>query len=54
LTDYRFLKDERARLVEEGKRLYFAALAKLGLEADNQSPNNAPPTKDQSAGGGVG
>jgi len=47
-------KDERARLVEEGKRLYFTALAKLGLEADNQSTNDTPPTKNQSAGGGVG
>ena len=47
-------KDERARLVEEGKRLYFEALAKLGLEADNLSTSNTPPTKSKSAGGGVG
>ncbi len=47
-------KDERTRLVEEGKRLYFEALEKLGLEADNQSTNDTPPTKSKSAGGGAG
>lgn len=47
-------KDERARLLEESKRLYFEALAKLGLEADNQSTNDTLPTKNQSAGGGAG
>ena len=47
-------KDERARLLEESKRLYFEALAKLGMEADNQSTNDTLPTKNQSAGGGAG
>lgn len=47
-------KDERSQLVEEGKRLYFEALAKHGLEADNRSLNNTPSTKNQSAGGGAG
>ena len=46
-------EDERARLLDEGKRLYFAALAKLGLKVDNQSTNDTPPTKSKSAGGGV-
>jgi len=47
-------KEERSGLVEEGKRLYCEALAKLGLEADNQSTNDTPFTKSKSAGGGVG
>ena len=47
-------KEERSRLVEEGKRLYFETLAKLGLEADNLSTSNTPPAKSKSAGGGVG
>jgi len=46
-------KDERARLVEEGKRLYFEALAKLGLGADNHSSIDTPRTKSKSAGGGA-
>jgi len=45
---------KRARLAEEGKRLYFEALEKLDLEADNQSTNDIPPTKNQSGGGGAG
>jgi len=45
---------ERVQLVEEGKRLYFETLAKLGLEADNQSTNDTPPAKSKSAGGGAG
>jgi hypothetical protein len=30
------LKEERARLVEEGKRLYFEALGKLGLRLSRE------------------